>query len=482
MNEITPSESRAESVKAFFERIESAAEKMKTLDKAVVVTHHDCDGLTSGGILVNALQRQEIPVSTITLKQLYSEDVARLAGMKSTIIFTDFGSSYIELLKKELGQPFFVIDHHQKGNGEWEGHINPMEFGLDGGIELSAAGIAYNVGAAISKKNRDLASIGVVGAVGDMQDSRSNGLIGLNNDMVAAGVEAGVLDVKTDLRLYGRISRPLPQYLAFSTSPILPELTANKENCVRFLNTLGIELQTAEGKWRSYEDLNSNEKKTLSTGILMHLHEHNTPEWKLNELIGDVYTLTREDRYSPLRDAKEFSTVLNACGRNGASQIGFQVCLGDRDEYYTRALALLQEHRRNLAEGIQLMSGEGLDEYNHFYFFDAESRIKDSIVGIVAGMLYGSGNVRTNKPIVAFSRHEDGSIKVSARATSELVRNGINLGLALRETCQALGGTAEGGGHRVAAGCRLELDQYKAFLELFDQKLGAQTGKISVPI
>lgn len=476
MNEIKPPEHRDEAVKAFFERVGSAAERMKTLDKAVVCTHHDCDGLTSGSIITRALQREEIPVSTITLKQLYSEDVERLKNMNSTIIFTDFGSSYIELLKKEMAHPFFVIDHHQKGNGEHEGHINPMEFGLDGGTEISSAGIAYNVARAMSPKNADMASIGVVGAVGDMQDSRSNGLIGLNADMVRQGVDVGVLQLKTDLRLYGRISRPLVQYLSFSTSPILPELTANKENCQRFLNTLGIELQTAEGKWRSYEDLSPTEKKTLSTGLLMHLHEYNTPEWKLNELIGEVYTLPHEEFYSPLRDAKEFSTVLNACGRNGQSTIGFHVCLGDRADYYARAMGLLQEHRRNLAEGISLMSEEGLEEYNHFFFFDAGTRIKDSIVGIVAGMLYGSGNVRTNKPIVAFARHEDGSIKVSARATSELVRNGVNLGLALKETCVALGKTAEGGGHRIAAGCRLELGQEKAFLEMFDMKLGTQLG------
>lgn len=474
MNEIASPEERPAAVKAFFERIHSAAESIQKLEKAVVVTHHDCDGLTSGSIITHALQRLEIPVHTITLKQLYSEDVDRLKNLHSSIIFTDFGSSYIELLKKELSLPFYVIDHHQKGNGEHEGHLNPMEFGLDGGVEISAAGIAYNVAKAISKKNQDLAAIGVVGAVGDMQDSRSNGLQGLNAQMVLEGIEAGVLNVKTDLRLYGRISRPLAQYLSFSTSPILPDLTANKDNCIKFLQELGISMQDGDGNWRSYEDLRMEEKRTLTTGLLMHLNEYNTPQWKLDEMIGEVYTLTREDNRSPLRDAKEFSTVLNACGRNGQSTIGFHVCLGDRMDYYARAMGLLQDHRRNLAEGIQLMQQEGLEEKNHFYFFDAQSRIKDSIVGIVAGMLYGSGSVKTDKPIVAFSRHEDGSIKVSARATSELVRNGINLGLALKETCAALGKTAEGGGHRIAAGCRLETEQAESFLELFDIKLGEQ--------
>jgi RecJ-like exonuclease len=474
LNRVVSPEEREESVKRLFSRIEASAEKLRTLDKAVVVTHHDCDGLTSGSIIVKALQREQIEVNTVTLKQLYSEDISRLKNMHATLIFTDFGSSYIPTLKQEYGNEFYIIDHHQRGNGDYEQHLNPMEFGLDGGVEISSAGIAYYTAKAISRKNQDMAGIGVVGACGDMQDSRSNGLLGLNQQMVKEGVGAGVLNVKTDLRLYGRISRPLAQFLMFSTSPILPNLTANKDNCMKFLENLNIPLQDETGKWRAYEDLIASEKKTLSTAILMHLYEHNTPEWKLNELIGEVYTLTNENPYSPLRDAKEYSTVLNACGRNGQSTIGFHVCLGDREDYYARALGLLQEHRRNLAEGIQLMQTEGLREYENYYFFDAENKIKDSIVGIVAGMLYGSGGVKTDKPIVAFSRHEDGSIKVSARATSELVRNGVNLGAALKETCASLGGTAEGGGHRIAAGCRLEIDQAQPFLPLFDQKIGEQ--------
>ncbi|MFH0970085.1 MAG: LAGLIDADG family homing endonuclease [Candidatus Diapherotrites archaeon] len=988
MNEIVSPEERPEAIKAFFERIQSAAESIRKLEKAVVCTHHDCDGLTSGGIITKALQRENIPVHTITLKQLYSDDVERLKKMDASIIFTDFGSSYITLLQKELSNPFFIIDHHQRGDGVNEGHINPMEFGLNGGVELSSAGIAYFVAKEMSTRNKDLAALGIVGAVGDMQDSRGNGLVGLNRDVIKQGKEAGVLDVKTDLRLYGRISRPLIQYLTFSTSPVLPELTANPDNCARFLEGLGIDLKDNNGNWRAYEDLPMNEKKVLSTGLLMHLHEHNTPEWKMNEMIGDVYTLLHEEKKSPLRDAKEFSTVLNACvvhgtevylngkpseiqeienervfsvengkiipdrvvakheiplpkgmnifqittktgrnvsvtqnheimslssgnikwvsaeslkkndfvaiskvipdvsrrmqfwdffekdefaivngtvrvpnsrkfmkipsfdndlgfligyiagdghvkknnsgvdiafskkprdlfsfeqikkifsekfqikgyystdhsncfnafwhsttfstfiqrmgipkgnkssvvcfnpllleaeksvvagmlrglfssdgniysggiefathsekminqmvyllqrfgiishvthrkcsdctgnkyrllicgkiniqtfvkeigfslkeindlllsrtekmnpinsrelflpvrekiirlwellgvpsawaahftyyqkgkqpsiesvrkyldyfmervkkcerailtknfqqlprslrfsrikiakscgispawlikiekgripgknaqkkiekgfiaytklvtesnriindlqqfvdsdiywdkvkdihqiqnkpdfvyditvernhnyiangivvhncGRNGASEIGFHVCTGDRLEYYERALALLREHRRNLAEGIHLMQTEGLDEHPNFYFFDAGTRIKDSIVGIVAGMLYGSGGVQTNKPIVAFSRHEDGSIKVSARATSELVRNGVNLGAALKETCKSLGKTAEGGGHRIAAGCRIEEDQSTDFLKAFDRILEEQ--------
>ncbi|MDO8625365.1 MAG: DHHA1 domain-containing protein, partial [Candidatus Diapherotrites archaeon] len=111
-----------------------------------------------------------------------------------------------------------------------------------------------------------------------------------------------------------------------------------------------------------------------------------------------------------------------------------------------------------------------------FYFFDAENTIPDSIVGIVAGMLYGSGTIGFDKAIIAFSRYEDGSIKASGRATMELVRNGLNLGKAFREICDELGEGNEGGGHAIAAGLKLELKNRELFLELLDEKIAKQLG------
>lgn len=463
-----------EDLQSFLERINHSAEKLKTLDKATVCTHHDCDGITSGSIVAKALLRQGTKVDTITLKQLYSDDIDYLKKLDSWIVFTDFGSGYLPDLLNALGKNFTVIDHHQKGIGDFEYHINPKQFGLDGDTHISAAGIAYLVSKEMNPKNWDLSALGIVGAIGDMQDSRFQKLEGMNHSILEEGVKDGMLEVKNDLRLYGRMSRPLTQYLMFSTNPVLPDLTANKDHCFSFLNGLGLELQTKEGYWRTYEDLDKSEKKNLVTALIMHLNEHNSPEWKIKELFGEVYTLLKEEEKTPLRDAKEYSTLLNACGRHGKSKIGIQVCMGDREEYYEKALGMLQEHRRQLAQGITLMQEKGLEEFDHFYFFDAKKDIKDSIVGIVAGMLYGSGVVKTDKPIVAFSRHDDGSIKVSARATTELVRKGINLGLGLRETCQALGQKAEGGGHKIAAGCRLDENQKDSFLKKFDEKLGEQ--------
>ncbi|MFH1240092.1 MAG: DHHA1 domain-containing protein, partial [Candidatus Diapherotrites archaeon] len=156
------------------------------------------------------------------------------------------------------------------------------------------------------------------------------------------------------------------------------------------------------------------------------------------------------------------------------AETALEVCMGDRGEYYARALSLLAEHRKQLREGIELMHDKGVEEMETFYFFDAGSEIKDSIVGIVAGMLYGSGAIQGNKPIVAFAMHEDNTVKISTRGTSELIRKGLNLGLALKETCAKLGDNAQGGGHKIAAGAKINENQKEDFLKIFNESLKNQ--------
>jgi RecJ-like exonuclease len=325
---------------------------------------------------------------------------------------------------------------------------------------------------AVDEKNADLAGLAVVGAVGDMQDETGK-LIGLNQWILEKGIRAGVLGKKIDLRLYGRISRPLVQFLAFASNPVLPELTANEENCARFLQGIGIDLKRGE-EWVSYEMLSTEQKKKLSSALIVHLHEWKVPEWKIKEMIGEVYSLLRENPRTPLHDAKEFGTLLNSCGRHGWAETGLAVCLGNREEAYAQALSLLVQHRKQLREGIQFMKEKGVEEKKFFYFVDAEESIPDSIVGIVAGMLYGSGQIGFQKPILAFARYPDGSIKASGRGTRELVKNGLNLGMAFREICSELGEGNEGGGHAVAAGVKLETKNKELFLELLEKKLAEQ--------
>lgn len=456
-------------LKELNQKFSEIAVEIQKRDDFAVVHHYDADGCSGGAIVATALKRAGKTFQTKWVKQLYAETISEIKGLGKNYIFVDFGSGQLGLLKEAFGEDFFVFDHHQPADVKHNFHVNPFHFGIDGGNEISGAGMAYFFAKALDEKNKDLSHIAVVGALGDMQDFGGK-LSGANAEIVKDAEEAGVLKRETDLRLYGRISRPLLQFIEFSSSPILPNLTANEQNCFSFLKELSIPLKQQE-RWRSYNDLTKDEKKRLTSALIVHLHKHNTPEWKIKELIGDVYTLVNEKPTSPLRDAKEYATLLNSCGRHAKAEIALAVAMGNRLSKYEEAISLLAEHKKQLREGIELMIGEGVEERETFYFFDADTRIKDSIVGIIAGMLYGSGNIDSSKPIIALARHEDGTVKVSARATGDLVRKGLNLGKTFKEICSELNEGAEGGGHKIACGAKINPDQKEKFLQLLNQKL-----------
>lgn len=462
----------------FFEAISKMVSIIKKLDDFVVVHHYDADGITSGAIVAKALQREGKKVKTKWLKQLYKENISEIKGLGKNFLFVDFGSGQIDYLKEELNEDnLFILDHHQPVEKnqkivEIKWHINPLLFGINGGKEISGAGTAYYFAFFLNKKNIDLAYLAIVGALGDMQDYHGS-LEGLNRKILEDAEKSGRLSVKKDLRLYGRISRPLISYLLFSSSPIIPGLTANEENCVSFLKENDIPLKDPyTEQWLSYEDLSPENKKKLSSAILIHLSNEGVPEWKIQELIGEVFTLEKEDKKSPLRDGKEFATMMNACGRHGMADVGLEVCLGDRKGKYGEALALMQEHKNALRKGIELVEKQGVEEKENFYFFDAGQEIDDSIVGIIAGMLYGSF-IQENKPIIALAKNKDGTIKVSGRGTSWLVRNGLNIGLALKELQEEIPGL-EGGGHKIAAGAKLPSEKLDDFLEKIGDKFKKQ--------
>ncbi|MCR4335104.1 MAG: DHHA1 domain-containing protein [archaeon] len=293
------------------EKMQNIASTVREKDDFVVIHHYDADGCSSGAIMVKALEREGKKVTKKWVKQLYKETTEEIKGLGENYVFVDFGSAQLDYLIEEFGDNLFVFDHHEKTKTDHPNHFSPFNHGINGGNEISASGIAYLFAKTLNEKNSDLIPLAIVGAIGDMQDFQGS-LVGMNAEILKEGIEKNLIVVEKDLKLYGRVTRPLTSFLMFSSSPMLPELTANEENCVRFLRETGIDLKRGE-TWRTYIDLSLEERKKLSTALILHLYKFNVPEWKIKELIGDVYTFPNENRKSPLSDVKEFSTLLNAC-------------------------------------------------------------------------------------------------------------------------------------------------------------------------
>ncbi|MEK6977263.1 MAG: DHH family phosphoesterase [Candidatus Hydrothermarchaeota archaeon] len=444
---------------------------------ARVITHNDADGITSGAIVHKALLREGHSVHTRCLEQLEEAHLPHLKGDGPEVfLFTDIGSGLLEGIGRHLldGTEAIVLDHHQPRPFEPPGlhHINPHNYGIEGAREVSGSGMAYLFARALNPRNKDLAALGIVGAVGDLQDA-NGGLIGLNREIVRDGLEAGVLVVEKDLRLFGRQTRPLHKAIEYTTEPFIPGLSGSESSAVQFLNDLDIPVKRGE-EYTMLADLSKDERQRLVTALILKMIEHKIPPKVAEMIVGEVYTLVREAERTPLRDAKEYATLLNGCGKHGQMGIGLAVCLGERGSIYHKALEMLREHKAYLSNCYAWISAniERVKDTGVLYHFHAKDEIDERVIGTVASMVLNSRLLSPLRPILAFSETKDGFIKVSGRGTRELVERGLNLGKVMQAVTQTIGG--EGGGHDIAAGAKIQKGKEEEFLRLAEERLREQ--------
>ncbi len=447
-------------------RAREIAELIRMQDDVIVVTHIDADGITSGAIALESLNRMGVEADIVFVKNLDSKFIEDLANTNRFVWFTDLGSGALDLILKH-DIDCVITDHHNPANCYYRFQLNPHDFGYDGAYDLCGATTTYLVAKNLGF-NYDLVSIAIVGAVGDLQDSREGRLLGLNRKILEEAVEGKFIEVVRDLRFFGKQTRPIYKMLEYTFDPYLPGISGNEKGAIEFLESLGIPLKDGD-LWRRWIDLTPEERKIIVSELVKICIEAGMPIKLIKRLVGETYILLHEEVGTELRDAMEFSTLLNATARYGYCDIGLKVCLGDRDEAFKKARSLLRNHRKNLSEGLKLVDEIGIVELENIQFFHAGNEILDTIVGIVAGMCFSKANL--NKPIVAFAYSEEG-VKVSARATQRLVERGVHLAKAIKVAAAKVGG--QGGGHSIAAGATIPRGMEEEFLKELDRIIGEQ--------
>ena len=448
-------------------RAKYCADEIKKHDHVHVVSHIDADGLTSAGIICKALGRSNIDYSIQFIKQLDETIIKEIGGKDyNLVIFTDLGSGMLSSIQ-EHNINAIVSDHHVP-RGDIDLHLNPHLFGANGSSELSGSGTTYILATQLGN-NTDLADLAIVGAVGDLQHSKHGKLIGLNRKILDEGMDHHVLDCYKDITFFGKQTRPVFKLLQFASDPYLPGLTGNEDACIEFLASMNLRFSGDE-RWRRWIDLTQDEKQTIVSSLFQYSLNNGISSYKLNRIVGEVYNLMNETEGTEMRDASEYSTLLNATARYDHADIGLAVCMGDRGEAYEAARRLLNEHRQNLVNGLQFVKENGVTILDNLQYFDAGKNIRETIVGIIAGM---STTIVENRdlPIIAFADTDNG-VKVSARATQDLLRKGVNLSKAISDTCNEIGGS--GGGHDIAAGATIPSELRHEFITKLDQVIGHQ--------
>ena len=449
-------------------RARECAYAIEKQDEILIVSHVDADGLASAGIICGALDRIEKGYEVKIVKQLDPSVFLDISSAEA-VIFTDLGSGSLDLID-DLGPLCVIADHHQPaGRSDTALHLNPHLFGFNGATDLSGSGATYLIARALGE-NADLSDLAVVGAVGDLQHVREGRLRGVNRLILDEAEKHGVVAAEKDLQAFGRQTRPIHKLLEYASNPYIPGITGNSDQILGFLTSLNIELKE-EGKWKKWIDLSSVERRTIISALIQRCLAQGMPPEIIQNLVGEVYTLLKEERGTALRDASEYATLLNATARYGFEKIGVAVCMGDREGSYRKANELLLMHRENLARGLNYVKQSGVTTLSNLQYFHAGDNILETIVGIVAGMCKNLDGVNRHLPIVGLANADEG-VKVSARGTQTLVQRRLNLARAMSEAANSVGGV--GGGHDIAAGATIPEGTETEFLKHLNQLVGLQ--------
>jgi RecJ-like exonuclease len=454
--------------------LRAAANVLKGSESILIVSHIDADGISAGAIASITADRLNLKRETVFLKKMTEESVAMINGSSQDAVWIcDLGSGSLSGFDRES---VIVTDHHvpdpswrrkQTTLDSFGGvrHLNPHSYGMDGSFETCGAGMTYLLSKTVDPKNIDLAYLAVVGAVGDFQDTSESRLVSLNRSIVKDAQSNGDLVVEEDIRLFGRETRPLIQMLQFSSDPQIPGISDNQSGCYDLLDRLNIPLKDGDAQ-RVWNDLSEDEKDRLTDALLDAVDPSDR-----QRLYGEVYTFPKQPKGNGLRDAKEFATILNSCGRYDDAETGMRICYGETDALGD-AERNRAEHRRHISSALSYIKGNHLIRERRFIqYFDAGDKIKETVVGIVAGMMLNSPECRPGMPILGFVRAEDG-IKVSARADRKLVDKGLDLAEIMKLAAGLVGGF--GGGHSIAAGATIPEGSIDEFLSIVEDLVASQ--------
>ena len=450
----------------FNKKVEEAATIFRTVPKYEtirVVSHLDADGICSAALILNALKRENYKYSLSIVRQL-SEDI--LSDLKNEdynyFIFTDLGSGQYDLIKKYLGtKNIMILDHHSFNLDIMKTipkniiMLNPHLCDIDGSSDISGSGVVYLFTVALNKNNKNMAHLAIIGAIGDIQEN--NGFTGLNKEILEDAISNNKIKVEQSLKWFGIETKPLYKLLLYGSGIDIPGLTGSESNVIQFLKNLKIEPKIGN-KWLRYDDLSDDKKKKLTSAIVMKRSNKERPE----NILGKRYLLVDEQSGTPFKDAKEFSTLLNACGRMNKASYGIGACLNNK-ESKRKALNTLSKYRHEIVTALRWYenSPDAIKGENYL-ILNAKDKVLSTVIGTLASIISKNNNLKEGTLILSLAREPKGITKVSLRMV------GDNPKVDLRDAINSIieqTNSGESGGHKNAAGAIIKTENEDSFIK-----------------
>lgn len=444
----------SEKIRHLKKQAESAARFIKQHTHVCLVTHNDSDGLTSAAIMIQAFKREGMTCYHKIFPKLDAGLVSVLAAAYPEdflMVFCDIGSGQSEFLSA-LPNPMVILDHHVPvGKSPAKVVVNPMTVGLEGSYMISGAGVSYLTARAMNPANADLSSLAVAGMIGDRQL-----MVAANAVILEEAKEIGIVTSRRGLKVG---DGSLFDLFMRTTEPYL-DITGKPDEIRSFLARLDLDEN------RNIHGLTDDEMKRLCDAVLEKLAPLNSPDAE-EATVGEIYYLKNRI----VENVFDLAGILDSCSREEDFEMAVALCLGDRSvlEKISETYRTIQETLvKNLA--LVLPTAKSMENVTYIYGKD----------------LHSAGNISTTyiryvnpqKPFVCLNEN-DGVTRISARGTRKLIKEGLDLSVAIKQAAESVGGS--GGGHNIASGGLLPpgTETAEAFMKKLNEIVGTQLPQVS---
>ncbi len=421
-----------------------------------LISHFDSDGITSASILVKTMKRLDLKFSLRIVKSLDKEVLSQELerGKKEILFFSDLASGSLDYFSN-VENKLFILDHHEIDKEKLESMkdkvriINPHLFNEE---VICGAGLCYLFSKSVSKENKDLANLAIIGMIGDRLDSN---ISKINQQIVK---DASELKVKKGLLIFSA-TRPLRKSLEYSTSTYIPGVTGSSSGVSELLREINI------SPMKSLYDLNDEEMSRLVTAVMVRRAQHKGGK----DIIGNIYMMKF---FNHVEDVRELSVLINACSRLGNSDIAVSFCL-ENEKAKSQAEDIYVQYRQKLMHALRFAEEMEKSKGNGFIILNARDEIEDSIIGTVMSILSSSINYESGTVMIGMA-YNGTKIKISARIVGD---DGRNLKEVLEKSVVPFE-DVEIGGHEKAAGCLIKKEDEEKFLDSLKKTLEIEVVRV----
>lgn len=430
---------------AYASRFEEAKKYIESQDFFRIFSHYDADGVSSAIIISESLRRlrKKFHLSFIG----YEERGAVEESAGSPIILSDLGADIIENLKESK---VLLVDHHIISDLAKDEiiNLNPRSYGYDGTREACSSTAAFILSLTLDENNRDLFPVFIAGAIGDKQNV--GGYKGINSLIIESVKD--LYSPSTSLNLSGET---ISEAIYLSIDPYFEGLSGNFESSREFVKKTGIDPDAI------LTNLGTDEKEKLVDSLMLSLLKQSVSREGYDALVAEDFTFNTLGL-----SGSQLYDYFDSSGRNGRMGLPASWFMGNEDAKEEMHGIWLRFRKEALEQTERSMHSRKSLENIHVTYVENPS-LTGTVAGILMVYLY-----EKNKPVLVLCRNKE--VKISSRATRELVLKGIDLSSAISAAASQNGG--HGGGHDIAAGGEVPLDKEEDFLTKMDGIIGEQIG------